>query len=51
MWYSRGLSFPRTKVWPIGKKKKSFYVSLKKLLRTYNKRSFQGIYLKPIYKF
>jgi hypothetical protein len=50
MWYSGRLSFPRIRAWPIGKKKKSFYVCLKKLLRTYNKSSFQGICLKPIYK-
>ncbi len=47
MWYSRRKNLSRTKAWLISKKRKSFNVHLKKLLRTYNKRSR----LKLVYKF
>ncbi len=46
MWYSRRKNLSRTKAWLIRKKRKSFNVHLKKLLRTYKKRSR----LKLIYK-
>jgi hypothetical protein len=39
MWYSRRKNLSKTKPWLIGKMRKSFNVHLKKLLRTYNKRS------------
>jgi len=45
------IKFPKNKNLANWQKKKSFYVRLKKILRTYNKKNFQGIYLKPIYKF
>jgi hypothetical protein len=39
MWYSRIKNISKTKAWLIGKKRKSFNVHLKKLLRRYNKKS------------
>jgi hypothetical protein len=50
MWYSRRKNLSKTRDWLIGKKRKSFNIHLKKLLRTYNKRSCQKICMEPIYK-
>jgi hypothetical protein len=46
MWYSRRKNLLKTRVWLIGKRRKSFSVRIKKPLGTYNKRS----HLEPIYK-
>jgi hypothetical protein len=37
MWYSRRKNLSRRRAWPIGKKKKSFNIRLKKPLGTYIK--------------
>lgn len=48
----KGKHLSRTKAWPIGKKRKSFNICLKKPLRTYNKRNHSKLVyklqLKPI---